>query len=212
MYVYIVTSMSSPVLQVACYGVTINRTQQGRENICLVGLKWWGYVGVGAAAAQSQIFLSPALCHTSICSSLSLFLPGSVLHSARIKIVSSICHIPGSSPAVSNDPVSPCSVTLRWYSVHPQARHPLSHLTFCLSHLLSSHPHALSSFSYHPHTLIQYSYLRGHLWAWNRACASAPFSVREKPTFSPRAFPCPPPLPYLANPDSGFGFVLLIFF
>lgn len=37
------------------------------------------------------------------------------------------------------------------------------HLTFCLSHLLSSHPHALSSFSYHPHTLIQYSYLRGHL-------------------------------------------------
>lgn len=112
-YVHIVTSLSSPILQVACYGVTINRTQQGRGHICSVGLKWWGYAGVGAAAAQSQISLSPALCHTSICSSLSLFLPGSVLHSARIKIVSSICHIPGSAPAVSNDPVSPCSVTLR---------------------------------------------------------------------------------------------------
>ncbi len=79
----------------------------------------------GATAAQSQISPSPALCHTSICSSLSLFLPGSVLHSAQIKILSSICHIPGSAPAVSNDPVSPYSVTLRQHSVHPKASHPL---------------------------------------------------------------------------------------
>lgn len=79
----------------------------------------------GATAAQSQISPSPALCHTSICSSLSLFLPGSVLHSAQIKILSSICHVPGSAPAASNDPVSPYSVTLPEHSVHPKESHPL---------------------------------------------------------------------------------------
>lgn len=96
-------------------------------------------------------------------------------------------------------------------SVHPKESHPApisispsASLIFCLPIRSPSSPPT--------HTLIQYSYFRGHLWAWNRACASAPFSVQRKPTFSPRAFPCPPPLPYLANPDSGFGFVLLIFF
>ncbi len=93
---------------------------------------------VGATAAQSQISPSSALCHTSICSSLSLFLPGSVLHSAQIKIVSSICHIPGSAPTVANDHVSPCSVTLQQYSVCPPRISNLSRLllTLCLSHLL----------------------------------------------------------------------------
>lgn len=84
---------------------------------------------------------------------------------------------------------------------------PSAFLIFCLPILM------LSPSSPSTHTLIQYSYFRGHLCAWNRECASAPFSVQKEPTFSPRAFPCPPPpLPYLANPDSGFGFVLLIFF
>lgn len=116
----------------------------------------------GAAPAQSQISPSPALCHTSICSSLSLFLPGSVLHSAQIKILSSICHIPGSAPAVSNDPLSPYSVTLQQYSVHPKQSRPLlppSHpLPFFIFHLpiLTFSPSST-------HTLIQYSYFRGRL-------------------------------------------------
>lgn len=80
---------------------------------------------VGMTAAQSQISpLSSALRHTSICSSFSLFLPGSVLHSAQIKILSSICHIPGSAPAVSKDPVSSYSVTQQQHSDHPKESHP----------------------------------------------------------------------------------------
>lgn len=70
-----------------------------------------------------------SLRHTPICSSLSLFLPGSVLHSAQIKIVFCICHIPGSALAVSNEPVSLYSVTPQQYSVHPEESHPLLFLS-----------------------------------------------------------------------------------
>lgn len=69
--------------------------------------------------------VSSALSHTPICSSLYLFLPGSELHSAQIKICFSICHIPGSTPAVSNDHVTAYSVTLQQHSVHPKESHPL---------------------------------------------------------------------------------------
>lgn len=134
-----------PVLQVACYGVRVNKNQQERKNVCLGGgclQKMMRLCRVGATAAQSQISPSPALCHTSICSSLSLSLPGSVLHSAQIKIVSSICHIPGSAPAVSNDPVSPDPVTLQQYSVHPEESavsiSPSAFLIFCLPILMLS--------------------------------------------------------------------------
>lgn len=71
--------------------------------------KCWGYTVLGSrydCSTVPNLSVSSALCHTSICSSLSLFLPGSLLHSAQIKILSSICHIPGSAPAVSNDSVS----------------------------------------------------------------------------------------------------------
>lgn len=77
---------------------------------------------------------------------------------------------------------------------------------------LSSHPHALSYFSSYPHPHSVFIFWRTFMSMKPSMCASAPFSVRRKPTFFPRALPCPPPLPYLAYTDSGFGFVLLIFF
>lgn len=85
--------------------------------------------------------MSSAVCHASICSSLSPFLPGSVLHSAQIKILSSTGHIPGSASAVCSDTLSPHSVTLQQYSVHPKETHPVlspSHPLPCSSSVFPS--------------------------------------------------------------------------
>lgn len=88
-----------PVLQVPCCCVRIsyNELKMSAENSKVVP-GWHD----GATAALSQI--APSLRCTSICLSLSVFLPGSVLQSARIMTLSSICHITGSALSVSNDP------------------------------------------------------------------------------------------------------------
>lgn len=87
------------------------------------------------------------------------------------------------------------------------------HLALCLSHLRSSHPHALSllllllpthSFSIHIlEDIYEHETERVHLHH---------FRCRGNLHFLLEPSSVPPPLPYLANPDSGFGFVLLIFF
>lgn len=55
-----------------------------------------------------------------------LFPPRSVVHSARIKTVSDTCHMSGSVPGASNDPVPLYPVTLQWHSVCPRQSLPLS--------------------------------------------------------------------------------------
>lgn len=108
-----------------------------------------------------------------------------------------VLQITGSSPAHSNEPASPDSVTRQQYSVCPtKYKIPLFchlHLTLCLSQL-SSHLHALS-YSPSTHTLIQYSYFR-RTFVWACVCICTIFSRAETYIFS-FSPPLTPPLLWL---------------
>lgn len=136
------------------------------------------------------LFFSLGQCHTLLGSRPS---PTLVLSPARLRL----------------PPNDPCLLqVLSQYSSILPALESLSIIALSLS----SHPRALSSFSFYPHPHSVFIFWRTFMSMKPSMCASAPFSVRRKPTFFPRALPCPPPLPYLAYTDSGLGFVLLIFF
>lgn len=142
------------------------------------------------------------------------FPSGSVVHSARIKTVSDTCHMSGSVPVASNDPVPLYPVTLQRHSVCPRQSLPLSPSCpppFSASVLTSSRTLLLlllptPSFTIH---ILEDIYEHES----ERVCVHQHhFQCAGNLHFSPGAFPSPPPLPYPANIDSGFGFMMLIFF
>lgn len=100
-------------------------------------------------SAIPNLSVSSAGCHTSICCSLSLFLPGSVLHSLRSRL--SPTFVTSLAP-VSPSLIIPSLLILSHNSsVLPVLKnHTLYflHLTLSLSHHPSSRLHALS----YPHT------------------------------------------------------------
>lgn len=116
--------------------------------------------------------------------------------------------ITGSSPALSNGPVSPHSVTAQQYSVHPtKYKIPLSAIS----------PSAFRSFlpiftpsptSFYPH-LHSVFIFQEDVCTSVCVCICTIFSRAETYIFS-----CSPPLSPspLVNTDPAFGFVLLIFF
>lgn len=159
--------------------------------------KWSGLCQVCPKIHNSPKTLpSPVLRHTSICSprpplSFPALVSGTLCsdqdglrHLSHVWLCS--CCLSWSRPSVSCHTAAALSLSKTISAAISIL--PSSFLSFRLAIL--AHPPASPS----THTLIHYSYFRGHLWAWKRArvCASAPFSVRRKPTFFSWSLPLSP--------------------
>lgn len=131
---------SFPVLQVACYGVRINRNKQERKSYLL-----WG----GRATENYEVMPGWRDCRTV--PNLSRLLLSVIHPSASVSLFFCLGHCytllgSRSSPTLVtslallllslNDPVSPSSVTVQQYSVHPKESLPLLFLGFCLPILI----------------------------------------------------------------------------
>lgn len=99
--------------------------------------------------------------------------------------------ITGSSPALSNVPVSPHSVTAQQYSVHPtKYKIPLSAISHsAFRSFLPIFTPSPTSFYPHLHSVFIF---QEDVCTSVCVCASAPFSAGQRPTSSPAALPYPP--------------------
>ncbi|MEQ2290983.1 hypothetical protein AMECASPLE_008707 [Ameca splendens] len=188
---------------VGCYTDRLVRISAENVEVMLV---WHDCV----SAELSQISTSSARCHPSICSSLSLLCLGQSFTLLRSRF--SLAFVTLFALLLLPSLIIPSLPIVSHYSsfLSILKNLTLSHLdlTLFLSHLPSSHPYARS----YPHTHSVFNILEDIYEHESEHVHLHHFWCRGNLHFPPLASPRPPPLPYLANPDSGFGCMLLIFF